>query len=226
MKNILRAIAQRVWSSEALLLGVVLFVSLVLFLMGWFSHKRWSAPELRVVTVKVPVTVGAPVSPQINHPNGVVTPEVKYVYVREQPAPPNNPVDKPMFTVVTSVPVLEPTKRVDVFHQNEIKWAKQDKGVNVWVDTRVWAKDEFGHPIGGVNAVQSYTKDVTAYIPTNVELPVPKEHPWAVGVTYTLTPIRGWGGFIDRDIGPFRFGVEAASVGNTGTVAVRGGIRF
>lgn len=55
----------------------------------------------------------------------------------------------------------------------------------------------------------------------------PKSLKWAVGVTvsYDMSQGRALGGFVDRDLGPFRVGLEL-SQRDGGTATVKAGIRF
>ena len=53
-----------------------------------------------------------------------------------------------------------------------------------------------------------------------ISLVAPRKTPWAVGATYTHDG--HYGGFIDRDVGPLRVGLEA----DRDAVRVRVGIRF
>ena len=50
--------------------------------------------------------------------------------------------------------------------------------------------------------------------------------PWAIGTTYSYDGAHRFGGFIDRDLGPFRFGVEAFQSQTGWTAQARAGIRF
>ena len=62
-------------------------------------------------------------------------------------------------------------------------------------------------------------------IPIETTTPkIPRVPPWAVGVT--ISADRKFGGFLDRDLGPFRLGVEAFQSTNGWTAQARAGIRF
>jgi hypothetical protein len=54
---------------------------------------------------------------------------------------------------------------------------------------------------------------------TGAVIAVPAQHPWAAGLVYSN---QGWGGFVDRDLGPLRLGVEAGQ----GYEAIHLGGRF
>ena len=75
------------------------------------------------------------------------------------------------------------------------------------------AKDDDGQPDLIVHGAQSATLNVIAPVF------VPANHPWAVGLTKDSVRV---GGFIDRDIGPIRAGIELEQ----GRVAARLGWRF
>lgn len=64
---------------------------------------------------------------------------------------------------------------------------------------------------------------------SGVDVPIdpgelPARRPWAAGIMYTAD--RKFGGFLDRDLGPFRFGVEAFQTTTGWGAATRAGIRF
>lgn len=199
------------------------------FTTGYFAHKRWSEPITRTVTVNVPVKVGEDPKPQINHPNNVLTPEIRYVTVKEQPQAPTEPqaqLQKPDLTTVIHVPVPQPMK-LDIFHQSEIKWKKEEKNLRVWVDSRIWTLDENGKTIPGVTATTSYSQDAQTNIPIDVQVPMPKNRVWSAGLTYGVRPgERGYGGFVDRDLGPIRLGVEATQFKSGTVFGLRAGVRF
>ena len=50
--------------------------------------------------------------------------------------------------------------------------------------------------------------------------------PWAIGCTYSYDGAHRFGGFVDRDLGPFRLGVEAFQSQTGWTAQARAGIRF
>lgn len=55
---------------------------------------------------------------------------------------------------------------------------------------------------------------------------IPKVLPWAIGGTYSYDGAHRFGGFVDRDLGPFRLGVEAFQSQTGWTAQARAGIRF
>lgn len=61
-------------------------------------------------------------------------------------------------------------------------------------------------------------------IPIDAPSAIPRALPWAAGIT--MSTDRKFGGFLDRDIGPFRMGVEAFQTTTSWTAQVRAGIRF
>lgn len=61
-------------------------------------------------------------------------------------------------------------------------------------------------------------------VPISVPGDSPARTPWAAGISFSTD--RRFGGFLDRDLGPFRIGVEAFQSTNGWTAQARAGIRF
>jgi hypothetical protein len=55
---------------------------------------------------------------------------------------------------------------------------------------------------------------------------IPRTLRWAIGGTYSYDGAHRFGGFIDRDLGPFRLGVETFQTQTGWTAQARAGIRF
>ena len=55
---------------------------------------------------------------------------------------------------------------------------------------------------------------------------IPRVLAWAIGGTYSYDGAHRFGGFVDRDLGPFRLGVEAFQSQTGWTAQARAGIRF
>lgn len=55
---------------------------------------------------------------------------------------------------------------------------------------------------------------------------IPRSLPWAIGGTYSYDGAHRFGGFIDRDLGPFHLGVEAFQSQTGWTAQAKAGIRF
>jgi len=73
----------------------------------------------------------------------------------------------------------------------------------------------------------SPTGQILSGIDIPIESPtIPRTLLWAIGGTYSFDGAHRFGGFVDRDIGPFRLGVEAFQSPTGWTAQARAGIRF
>ena len=195
------------------IIGVVLLVGTI-FALGWNGHRWFTKPEVKVVEKIITVTVGppnqTPTAPVVSH--GVVIPGINFGHTQDMPKPPEGstitPLQHPSDSTVITVQVPTPMK-LQVFHQNELKWARNGDTYSIWNDSRIWTLDDKGLPLPGITADTTYNKDVELKLPVTFKYECPKERPWAIGGIYKFTPAKGYGVFVDRDIMMFRLGVEA-----------------
>lgn len=206
-------------STSMRVLGVALLVGAIFF-AGWLSSKDYYKTQTQVVTKTITVQVGPPGQPEkapvVDH--GVVDPGVHYVDGKDQPSQPGGsaipPLEHPTDTTTITVSVPTPM-RLQVFHQSELKWARAGDTYNIWNEGRVWTRDEKGQTLPGVTADTTYTKDAELSLPVSFNVQVPKEHPWSAGGIFQFAPHKGYGAYVDRDIGPVRVGAQVVRVVET-----------
>lgn len=188
-------------------IAALIYTALVVFLTV-MACWRWFGPEKVIETHK----------PEVRQTDGSVMLERDTDAKPEAPAP--ELPSKPKRTVVVKVkpkpePKPEPVKPgTDGFcpaprecHALTVRLDLVDKDKG----QRVIASSPDGEIVGGID------------IPS-VPLEVHRKMPWAAGVTYASdrNGDNVIGGFVDRDFGPFRLGVEA----DQDAIRVRAGVRF
>lgn len=206
-----------------------------LFAAGWQGHKWFTKPITKEVTKVITIHAGppeqTPTAPVVDH--GVVKPGVNFGTDSEMPKPPDStlpPLTNPNQTTTITVQVPTPMK-LQVFHQTELKWARNGDTYNIWNESRIWTRDEKGEALPGITADTTYNKDATLNLPVSFKVETPRERPWCIGGLYKFNP-QGYGLFVDRDIAMFRVGAEVIRTQAHGITPattealVKAGVRF
>lgn len=203
-----------------------------LFVLGWFTHKWFTQPEIRTITVEVPVEIhGGTPGPQVTQPGGTVTPSVAYGTPQNAPKPPDStPGFNPDWTTTVFLPVNKPVR---LFHATDLVFRENSETLNVQANTRVWARYEDGEAVQGLQADTLFTTAKDYKLPLKVKVEQPKERPWAIGAKYNLNT-KDWGAWIERDVLMFRVGLDVdyvlenplVSTDKTIHTTLRAGVRF